>query len=49
MPISESTIPDKKDTKRKSARHVWFSIFGVLALLWTIACAFIVRSHAAVA
>ncbi len=39
MPISESTIPDTKDTKRKSARHVWFSIFGVLALLWTIACA----------
>ncbi len=39
MTMSETTSLDTKDTKRKSARHVWFSIFGVLALLWAIACA----------
>ena len=39
MTLAETTSLDPKDTKRKSARRLWFSIFGVLALLWTIACA----------
>ena len=39
MTLSETTSLDTKSTKRKSARRVLFSIFGVLALLWTIACA----------
>jgi hypothetical protein len=38
MTLSETSSLDAKDTKRKS-RRVWFSIFGVLALSWTIACA----------
>lgn len=39
MTLSKTTSLDTKDTKRKSRRRVWFSIFGVLALLWTISCA----------
>jgi hypothetical protein len=39
MTVSETTSLNTKDTKRKSARRVWLSIFGVLALLWLIACA----------
>src|ERR1700733_5152014 len=39
MTVSETTSLNTKDTKRKSARNVWLSIFGVLALLWTLACA----------
>jgi len=39
MTVSETTSSNTKNTKRKSARRVWLSIFGVLALLWLIACA----------
>lgn len=39
MTLSETTSLVTKDAKRKSARHVWLSIFGVLALLWMLACA----------
>jgi len=39
MTLSETSFLVTKDTKRKSMRHVWLSIFGVLALLWLIACA----------
>jgi hypothetical protein len=39
MTLSETTSLNTKDTKRKSARRVWLSIFGALALLWAIACA----------
>jgi hypothetical protein len=39
MTVSENTSLNTKDTKRKSALRVWLSIFGVLALLWTLACA----------
>ena len=39
MTLSKTTSLDTKDTKRKSRRRVWFSIFGVIALLWTIASA----------
>jgi hypothetical protein len=39
MTVSETTSLNTKNTKRKSARRVWLSIFGVLALLWLIACA----------
>jgi hypothetical protein len=39
MTLAETTSLDTKDTKRKSARRFWFSILGVLALSWTIACA----------
>jgi hypothetical protein len=39
MTLSETTSLNTKDTKRKAARRVWLSIFGALALLWTIACA----------
>jgi hypothetical protein len=39
MRPSETTSLDTKSTKRKFARRVWFSIFGVLALLWIFACA----------
>jgi len=38
MTSSEITSLNTKDTKRKSALRVWFSIFGVLALFWTLAC-----------
>jgi len=38
MTLSETTL-DTKRTKRKSALRILFTIFGVLALLWTIACA----------
>lgn len=39
MRQSETTAVDTQQTKRKSARRVWLSIFGALALLWIIACA----------
>jgi hypothetical protein len=39
MTLSETSFLVTKDTERKSMRHVWLSIFGVLALLWLIACA----------
>ncbi len=39
MRPSETTSLDTKSTKRKFARRVWVSIFGVLTLLWILACA----------
>lgn len=39
MTLSETASLKAKETKRKSTRRVWFSIFAALALLWTIACA----------
>ncbi len=49
MTLPETTFLDTKDTKRKSRRRVWFSIFGVIRVVVDDCLRFIVRSHATIA